>query len=112
MKYLRLSTLIRIAVYGGLVFLAASVWAWALGFDNGAVVGAILGLTVGILMDRMMREIWKPGDLPSLDAPSFAFVYVTFMLIISLVGVAVGIFCRRRGRRNTELGKEVTRQLN
>ena len=50
MKYLRRSTFIRIAVYGGMVVLAASVWAWSLGFAmwHGAVVGAILGLAVGI----------------------------------------------------------------
>ena len=47
------TTIIRVTLYGGVVVLAASVWAWALGFAvwHGAVVGAILGLAAGIFLD-------------------------------------------------------------
>lgn len=67
---LRRSILIRIAVYGGLVVLAATIWAWALGFAalHGAVAGAALGLAVGIFLDGMMKDFWEPGDLSSMAA--------------------------------------------
>ena len=94
MKYIRYSTLIRVAVYGGVVVLATSAWAWALGFAawHGAVVGAALGLAAGIFLDRVMREIWEPQDLSSLAAPVLAFAYVALMLVISLIGAAVGFY--------------------
>ena len=87
------STLIRVVVYGGFVVLAATIWAWALGFAawHGAVVGAVLGLAVGISLDRMMRVLWEPGDLSSMAAPILGFAYVALMLIISIIGAIVGI---------------------
>ncbi len=51
MKYPRRSTLTRVAVYGGLIVLAASIWAWAVGAAVwlGVVGGGVLDLVSGIL---------------------------------------------------------------
>ena len=101
LRMILVTTIIRVALYGGVVILAASVWAWALGLAvwHGAVVGAVLGLTAGILLDGMMRELWESQDLSSMAAPVLAFAYIALMLVISLIGAAVGIYRRRCVRR-------------
>ena len=89
-----LIVLLRVLVYGGLVVLAASIWAWAVGFAvwYGAIVGVVLGLAAGIFLDSMMRDLWEPGDLSSMAAPIMGFAYVALMLVISIIGVIVGIY--------------------
>ncbi len=89
MKSLRYSTLIRVAVYGGLVVLAASIWAWALGFAmwHGASVGAVLGLAFGVLVDKFMEGI----DGGSEDFTGmFRFVTGTFVMLFFLALYIVG----------------------
>lgn len=93
MKSLRYSTLIRIAVYGGLVVFAASIWAWALGFAawHGAGAGASLGLALGVLVDKFMEEIGDADDLTGLLG-LVAGTFITLLLLaLSIVGAIVGI---------------------
>lgn len=93
---------IRVVVYGGLVVLAATVWAWALGFTvwNGVVVGGVLGLAVGIVMDLMMRSIWDQGELSSVGFAMFlGGAFIPLVLVITVIGAAVVFSGRHRGRR-------------
>lgn len=90
---MRVSTLIRVAAYGGSVVLAASVWAWAFGFAawHGAIAGVALGVGAGIFMDGMMRDIRKSGEMSSLLAPVMGLAYVVLLLGLIIVGAIVGI---------------------
>lgn len=96
MKTLRRSTLIRIAVYGGLVFLAATIWAWALGFAawHGAVAGAVLGLPFGVLVGRFMEAFGGAADHASLIRFAHGSWIILLLLALSIVGAIVGIAIR------------------
>lgn len=96
MTVFRLSTLIRVPVYGGVVVLASSVWAWALGFAvwHGAVAGAVLGIVLGVLMDMFMQEFDGADDLRGLARFVFGSGVMLLFLALSIVGAIVGLVIR------------------
>ena len=97
MKNLQRSTLIRVAVYGGFVVLAASIWAWALGFEpwHGAVVGAVLGLAFGVRVDKMMEEIDGGNeDFTAITRFVTGTFVMLFFLALSIIGGIVGFVIR------------------
>ncbi len=96
MNIFRLSTLIRVVMYGGLIVLAASIWAWALGFaaGHGAIAGAVLGLVFGVLMDMFMKGFDDDGDHAGLIQFGFGSLIMLFFLALSIVGAIVGLVIR------------------
>ena len=96
MRYPRRSTLIKVAVYGGVVVLAATVWAWALGFAawHGAVAGAVLELAFGVFADSFMEILGDAGDLRGLARFAIGMWIILLSLALSIVGAVVGVVLR------------------
>ena len=87
------SILVRIAFYGGLMVLAATVWAWAVGANpwHGVAVGGFLGLGTGIFLCLSLgNEYDKPG-LGAMGACISGVILVGLLLALSLAGAIVGI---------------------
>ena len=59
------SILVRIAFHGGLMVLAATVWAWAVGANpwHGVAVGVLLGLGTGIFLGLSLGNEYDEQDL-------------------------------------------------
>ena len=67
MRINRKYTLQRLAVCAGLTALATTIWAWAVGAElwHGAIIGAGLGVVLGIFLDRYMEaDCGRPAEGP------------------------------------------------
>ena len=60
MKFFLPSLLIRFVLYGGLITLAATLWAWAIGVSvsYGVVSGVVLGLLAGVYLDKELTKTY------------------------------------------------------
>ena len=93
MRILDPGVLIRVVFYGGLIALAATVWAWAVGTNvlYGVVPGVVLGLGGGIFLGLAFKNAYEDdpwGGMPTFLAGSIVF---GFLLVLSIVGAIVGI---------------------
>ena len=96
MKVLRPTLLIRVALYGGLMVLAASLWAWAIGANvlYGVVSGAVLGLGAAIYLDEPFNESHDEGGFESLSAFLVGVMIVLLLIALCIIAAIVGIVRR------------------
>ena len=96
MRINRKYTLQRLAVCAGLTALATTIWAWAVGAElwHGAMIGAGLGLVLGIFLDRYMEAMYDRQDLSSLYGAFAAVPAIGILLALSIIGAIVGFVLR------------------
>ena len=96
MRINREYTLQRLAVCAGLTALATTIWAWAVGAElwHGAIIGAGLGLALGIFLDRYMEAMDDLQDLSSLYGAFAAVPVIGVLLALSIIGAIVGLVLR------------------
>ena len=88
--------LIRVVLYGGLITLAATLWAWAIGVNvwYGFVSGVVLGLLVSIYLDKELTKNYASGGFDAMTGMWSGVVIVGFLLALSIIGAIVGIVLR------------------
>ena len=96
MKILRSTLLSRVALYGGLMVLAASLWAWAIGANvlYGVVSGAVLGLGAAIYLDESFNESHDTGGFQSQTAFLAGGMIVLLLIALCIIAAIVGIVRR------------------
>ena len=87
------SVAVRIALYGGLMVLAATVWAWAVGANpwHGVAAGGVLGLGTGIFLGLSLRDEYDGGGLQTVGLLLAGLFFIGLLLALSLAGAIVGI---------------------
>jgi hypothetical protein len=79
-----------------LTALATTIWAWAVGAElrHGAIIGAGLGLALGIFLDRYMEAMDGRQDLSSLYGAFAAVPVIGVLLALLIIGAIVGFVLR------------------
>ena len=92
MKTLGSTLLKRVMLYGGLMVLTASLWAWAIGTNvlYGVVSGAALGLGTAIYLDEPFNDSHEAGGLQSLSASLTGGMIVLLLLALCVIAAIVG----------------------
>ena len=87
------SVAVRVALYGGLMVLAATVWAWAVGANpwHGVAAGGVLGLGTGILLGLSLRDEYDGGGFQTVGLLFAGLFFIGFLLALSIAGAVVGI---------------------